>query len=609
MAVPLLFFCGSAGWGAGDDPFFLPGTDRRSGEEFFVVAYRELAGGNYGKSLKWLEKALARDPYLIEYYLLRGYCLSRLGDPKATLESLKLYLDVRDSDPSAEGFLRETEERAFLLEKYLSGGEGAAPRVSPILSLDSALGLRPFSTRGFKMPGRPCRAGNFMTLCDTAKETVTIYQRNRDSWKRVFFEKVGPAVRALPQGEGNFVLFLSDGTMKRITFELGQYVLSEGIRVTKGIVSDADLASGRLAVVADRTSRSVLFIDCLSGEVLSRWASGSVDFEPVSVAALGPLVAVADRGGNKVRVFNSTSGDSLRVHDMGAARGVEWLDSGRILALSEEGKLDMVPLEGEAVNLLDGFSQGWFLFRDGSDSVLLTDTKLYRAARVTPTFGNGFLTLSSPRFLDIDGDVPLLSVEARILHPLGVARDGQEALFRGVWGGEVLDIRAVRRSHPLTSRVVRIPSEEIRDVIPGTELPHGAGVLLVDVKDFPRAISTLISLGYMALSNGVPVYFLADREVPSLEEVRLGELSGGGVLLSDEGIAHLRPSEAWTLYLQAEPGIALPGDPGDGGLFISGRVGTLEMRARIPLWTALLPVEERSGLTSADIYSGNAEGN
>lgn len=614
MVVPFLFLCCSAGWGAGDDPFFLPGTDRRSGEEFFVAAYRELAEGRYRKALDWLEKALARDPYLIEYYLLRGYCLSHLGDPQETLESLRLYLDVRDSDPSAEGFLRETERRAFLLEKYLSGGDDSVPHVSPVLSLDSALGLSPLSTRGFRMPGHPCRIGNFMTFCDTAKETLKIYRRKEgngkeESWKRVFSEKVGPVVRALPLGKGEFVLFLADGMMKRISFELGEYVLSEGLRVTEGIISDADLASGHLAVVADRTSRSILFVDCLTGEVRSSWAPGPDDFEPVSVAVLGPLVAVADRGGNKVRVFDSVSGENIRVHEMGAVRGVAWLDSGRLIAVSEEGKLEMVLLEGGAVNLFDEFPQAWFLFRDGSNSVVLTDTKLYRAVRVTPTFERGFLTLSSPVFLDIDGDVPFLSVEARVLQPLGVAREEQEAVIRGVWGGEVLDIRALHRTQGLTSRVVRIPSEEVREVFPGTELPQGTDILLVDVKDFPRDAPSLVTLGYLALANGFPVYFLADREVPTLEEVRLGELSGGGILLSTEGIAHLRPAEMWDLYLQAEPGIALPGDPEDGGLFVRGRIGTLEMEARIPLWTALLPIEERPGVTSADIYGENVEDN
>jgi hypothetical protein len=302
-----------------------------------------------------------------------------------------------------------------------------------------------------------------------------------------------------------------------------------------------------------------------------------------------------------VRIFNSVSGDSVRGHDMNTVRGVEWLDSGHVLAVSEEGKLDVVLLDGEARTLVEGFPQAWFLFRDGPHSVVLSDTKLSRALRVTPTFDKGFMALYSPLFLDIDGDVPLLSVQARVLHPLGIARESTEAVFSGAWAREVLDIRAVPGSLPMTGRVVRIPSEEVREVTPGTELPQGTYSLLVDVKEFPRSNSSIATLGDLALANGFPVYFLADREVPTLEEIRLTELSGGAVLFSDEGIAHLPSPEIWTLYLQAEPGIALPGDPEDGGLFIRGRVGTLSMRARIPLWTALLPREERLGTTSADI--------
>jgi hypothetical protein len=156
--------------------------------------------------------------------------------------------------------------------------------------------------------------------------------------------------------------------------------------------------------------------------------------------------------------------------------------------------------------------------------------------------------------------------------------------------------------------VVRVPSEEYPQVTAGRELPYGAGVLLVDLeaargKGVRPDARTLAAL---ALMNGLPVYFLAGEEVPTVEEVRAAELTGGGLLWRDEGVARLEPARTWDLYMQALPGIALPGDPEDGGLYVRGSQGRLEMETRVPLWTALLPVEVLKGMTSADLYGAES---
>ncbi len=612
IAVPI--FCPVAPVGAvAEEGLFLPKTDRRTGEEFFVTAYRAMAEGHYAGALEWLEKAIDRDPYLIEYYLLRGYCLSHLGDVEGTLESLRLYLDVRKNDPLADGLKRQIERASFVLERYLAAGNSVEPRVGPVCPLDESLELRALSLRGMTMPGQPFVGQGYMTLCDTGRGRIRIYRREAGRWGRVFAGRTGPAVKAFPMEKDLFVVFFADGTMSHAEWKGGKLEFSPVRRVTEGRIADADLASSAVAVVADRILRKVLFVDCTNGEILSRWDPGYEGFEPVSVAALGTQIAVADRCGDKVRVFDAFSGDLLRVHDMKGVRAVAWLNSAQVLAVSEEGKLDLIPMGGVSRTLLKAFPEAWFLFRDGRNGVVLTDTRLYRSVRVRSGFDKGFLTLKEPVFLDLEGDMPMLSVKGAVLHPFRSEDESEDEakapVFRGVWGGELLDVKAVPLHPGKVSRVVRVPSEEYPTVKAGEELPYGAEVLLVDLEacrneGVPTRWQTL---GTLALMNGIPVYLLVGEEIPTMEEVRLAELTGGDVLFRDEGAVHLSPARFWELYLQASPGIALPGDPEDGGLYVRGNLEKLEMDDRLPIWTALLPVEVLEGVTSTDLYGVTQE--
>lgn len=609
LVVPM-FCCPVAMAPAADEGFVLPRTDRRTGEEFFVAAYRSMTEGHYAQSLSWLEEAMARDPYLIEYYLLRGYCLSHLGDLEGALESLGLYLGVRKNDPLADGLRQELEELTFVMEHYLAAGNEVPPQLGAVGPLDEALGLRPLSLPGMGMPGRPYVNRNLMTFTDRDTGMVRIYRFEKGEWLRVYEGEAGPVIRVLPLRENDFALFFADGTMTRGVLGPRGLELEEKKRISDGRICDADLASGRIAVVADRVAREILFVDCQEGKVLSRWCPDAPGFEPVSLAVLGPLVAVADRGGHTVRVFDAFSGELLRVHDMQGVRAVAWLDSGHLLAVSEEGGLDLVPLGSSARPLTKSFPEAWFLFRDRRGEVVLTDTRLYRSLRVTPGFDRGFLALREPVFLELQEETPLLSVRGVIIHPFGVGEEAEAPLFQGVWGGELLDVKGVPVSSGPTVRVVRVPSEEYPRIKAGEELPYETGILLVDMEACRQRgteidLRTLVTL---ALVNGLPVYFLAGDEMPTLEEVRVAELTGGDILFRDEGLVHLEPARTWDLYLQAMPGIALPGDPEDGGLYVRGNLGSLEMENRLPLWTALLPVEVLQGTTSADLYGTKESG-
>lgn len=585
-AVMLMVFAA----GAVAQPLLLPrAADRTKGEALFASAYRDVLQGRIPEAMETLDEALRWDPYLVEYYLLKGYCRYLLGDYDKAVELLRLYLEVRPRDAFAVGFLEQIESRMSLLETVLQDGVGLSLSVGSPGFFPDRMGISAFSIDRFRIPGRPAGFGNLLALCDRSEEKAWLFEYNEaeGEWKRFYAGEAGGAVvRILPVEKDRTFFVYDDGSILRA------YVSKEGIHErqrgqTKAAdPSDAVYAGGGILVVADRIGRQILYVDAESLDVTGRWRSGEDSFEPVALAALGRFLAVADRSGG-IFVLDLETRELLReVSIPGPVRAVEWLNSSNLLALVEGGDLyHLKPASGEpSKQVATIFPEAWFLFSIDRD-VVIADTRLYRCSTVTGHASRGTLVLREPKPVD-SGDGSLFEVTARVLRPLGAGKQG-DFLFQGVLGGYRIDIDGTLLDEndegdlPLVPKLpVKAPLWELEDL---SDLPEAC---VIDASQAPRGESWLNKLGGFALSQGLTIHVLAEGALPTSQLLRLAELTGGEIVLSGENTGILERPEKWILSLRVSDQLLMPGNgEWGGGLFLIGRSGSLSMEDRFPLWS------------------------
>ncbi len=574
---------------ASEPRIFLPTAEHMYGEAIFASAYQKALEGKVGNALEELEETLRYDPYLVSYYLLRGYCFSLLGDYAETRRNLELYLEVKPDDPFAIGFLKEIEDRSVYLEKSLSSGISSSTKMSGPGNFRDKFDLDIFWGSSFSMPGRPSLMGNILTLCDTMNQKVWVYKKNEKGWSRYYSGKAGgQIVRALPTGGDSLVLVFSDGTFLRGSFN--RKVFSEILRgnTQARSISDASFAGAGRIVLAERIMGRIFVVNISDGKTLYSWHPSSSGFEPVSLASLGPLLAVADRMGNRVFILDIQKGKEITNFNItGHPRSVEWLNSEKLLVLTEERELFELSLKDERSSRIGGaFPEAWFLFSNGQGEVLVTDTRLYRCSNIITKAEKGFLALKYPRPVSAKrGNRQNWIVEARLIHPLGRPSGTDERIFQGILGGNLIDVvetEITYDSAPIEKPSLPDPADE--------EFIRGPAVqLLLDPGNIPQDLASLTLFGGYALSNGIVIHLLADKVIPDLYQLRLSEATGGRMILSRDQIPDLRPCLSLNFRIAFKPSLELPGNPKASGLFITGRFANTVMEGRIPFWNGFLP--------------------
>jgi hypothetical protein len=195
------------------------------------------------------------------------------------------------------------------------------------------------------------------------------------------------------------------------------------------------------------------------------------------------------------------------------------------------------------------------------------------------------------------GNGSLFEVTARVLRPLGAGKQG-DFLFQGVLGGYRIDIDGTLLDEndegdlPLVPKLpVKAPLWELEDL---SDLPEAC---VIDASQAPRGESWLSRLGGFALSQGLTIHVLAERALPTSQLLRLAELTGGEIVLSDENPGTLERPEKWVLSLRVSDQLLMPGGGAwGGGLFLIGRSGSLSMEDRFPLWSVFArPVQLPEG--------------
>lgn len=592
VAAGLVFLAGPA---APQQPLLLPpAADRARGEALFVEAYEKVLQGKVNGAMKDLDEALKWDPYLVEYYLLKGYCWYLLGDYEKATELLGHYLEVRPEDVFALGFLEQVENRKSMLEEVLGQGVDLYVSTGSTEYFPGSMGISVFSVGRLRMPGRPSLMGELLALCDTAREKAWLFGPAGEKGERGLIYSGptgGPVVRVLPVERERVFFVYSDGSILRAY--ISEKGISERARGETGAasVSDAVYAAGDCLVLADRIEGEILFVDAETLETTGRWSPETGGFEPVALASWGPFLAAADRRNGVVRVLDlKTSRELEAIALSGPVRAVEWVNSANLLALVEGGMLyHLRPATGkppEAVAEL--FPEAWFMFSSGQ-GVTVADTALYRSAGIRGHAEGGTLVLANPKPVDSHGD-GRFELYARVLMPLGA--DGrEEILFQGVLGGRPIEIQAALPPEEdiLNRPIDTLPFVPVEKAL--WELEDLSGLSEVYVLEAAGAledVSWLSRLGSFALSQGLTINILAEKEVPSTMQVRLAELTGGNIFLSSANAGFFGKPVKWRLSVRVSDQVVLPGGGTEGGLFIMGRSGSMNVEDRFPLWSVFL---------------------
>ena len=121
LAGFLLLSFGAASWGEG-----LPEAQRGEAERYLFLAYDLFVRERYWESLDALEQALMRNTYLVDYYLLRGIVLRRLGLLSEATVALDHYLEVRPREEIPRRMGASFRQEMTSMEKLLRGVAGAS---------------------------------------------------------------------------------------------------------------------------------------------------------------------------------------------------------------------------------------------------------------------------------------------------------------------------------------------------------------------------------------------------------------------------------------------------------------------------------------------------
>lgn len=576
--------------GYAQEPIRLPEAQRMYGFAAFVSAYQHAMGGEIEKALNKLERAIKLDPYMVDYYLLKGYCLYTLGKYEEAAKNLGFYLEVRDKDTFARSFMEDIRKKERYVREALAKGVQINEIIlSDIFNIWTKLGISPIRKFFPYMPTKPASLGDELVFADEIKGKLYIYRKDLETlkWKKLYSGSVGEGiVRVLPIGDMEYVLCFRDGRIKKVKLDKKKVKDVYVKDLPAGALSDAVYVGENIMAVSDFVLGKIYFLDVSSGEELFSWKpEGGLGFEPVSLDSYGPLLAIADRRSGCIYLFNAKEKKKVKRFSISCKpRSVAFLSSSEIAVLAESGALYSVPVgDGRQVRKIadKAFPEAWFLFRlDGK--VFITDTRLFRGAWLKPVVSEGYLVLKNP-----SRNQDYWEFDAKMLSPFCEC-NRDEVILEGVIEGSFAEISIVNKENkgkPMLFRGGRMRLDDKNLELLGQKGED----LVIESKALPGDLPGLIRLGCFALANGIRFFILMEDELPGVYQVRLAELTGGRLLFSKkevDGIVYCRSD--LTLKVSPSDLPSVPGMGDDSGLLILGRFGPTKVEGRLPFWSTFL---------------------
>lgn len=590
VIVSLLFLilCFDLSTGYAEERLKLPEAQRMYGFAAFVSAYRYALEDKIDEALEKLEVAIKWDPYLVEYYLLKAFCMYNLGRFDEAVTNLNFYLEVRNKDFFAKSFLEDVREKKVYVKNAITKGVPVDQvLLSNSFALWEELGVSPLDRFIPYMPGRPVCSGENLFFTDQIRGKLYIYQKDDDKekWEKKEVFDVGKGIlKAIPLGAQELALLFDTGLLKLTRWNKDKGKLEETHEVDLDLSSPSDGVSigGGIIGVAERIEGRVSFIRAATGENIYSWSPPDVkNFKPVSLAVHGPILAVGDTSSMRVYLFDLVDRKVIREFSFEAPpRAVELFNSSEGAVLTEDGSLYIISAIKDQAELLAKkiFPEAWFLF-NMEGKVYATDTRLFKGSSLKLIAKKGYLVMRAP-----SREGSFWKVEARVVIPFGKV-ELENVILQGVIEGQLAEVEVLEKTAPPES-VVRIEAPLSLEDKELQLVASRASVLAIRGSALPKDTASLIRLGNFALAKGIKIFILPDNAIPEVEKVRLAEITGGGLLMDEEsnmlkgGVMKLKISSAST------PNV--PGSRDDSGLLVLGRIGPTTVEGRIPFWSSFI---------------------
>ncbi|MDR1621946.1 MAG: hypothetical protein LBS00_06200 [Synergistaceae bacterium] len=618
-----VFFIVSAASGAD-----LPRAQLDEAERYFTEAYMRFLDRDYWGTSDYLDRALKANTYLVDYYLMKGLTSNRTGDYGGGREALSYYLEVRPMDFTAPRILSYAIAQQRELRRVL-GTSALSTRwqVSRTdLQNEFELGMfRPFSVRGM---GKADAWGSSLCIADTLGNRVDFYKTHMEKTKSVSVES--PAATLL-MGDDSFYVVTTSGDVYSF---MEAEVLSLDFRGSfDNTVADAvPFSSGEFAI-ADPVARETAFYSRVTFTKTGSWSppeDGPLEgnplegrknflFEPVALAAYGPWLAVADRGGGKIFFLNAVNGRDFFSVEIPCPRDVAWSAIGELFVVNEDGGLFRVQVDfrdrktESTDSIAGGIENGWALFPSPGGDLYCLDisaSKLWKAMSIPDVNASlGFLSISRPKVTREENKESFV-LEADLMSPFVTYSKIATPVVHTVWNDKTIPSFAVREE-ALGKRKMKIlvfqrpaPVGTIHPALDSMVVENGTDIQIALPAIWSAQMRTLTNvvvdssiifsqdeldaLTLFCLNNGVELDVWA-RSIPTVEMVRAAALSGGKVLFSLVNTPDLTPSRSkMQIRIPLPQELSSSGYPSRSMLTVYLDVGLMHTKDWIPLWPDML---------------------
>jgi hypothetical protein len=603
-----MFFIGAA-FGAD-----LPRAQLDESERFFTEAYLRFLNRDYWGTSDYLDRALKANTYLVDYYLMKGLTMNRTGDYGAGREALAYYLEVRPMDFTAPRILSYAIGQQRELRRVL-GTSALSARwqiTRPDFQNEFGLGtFRPLSVSGM---GKADAWGSALCISDTLGDRVDFYTTGTPGIKSISVES--PAV-TLPMGDDSFYVVTVSGDVH--SFIAGDTLSLDFRGSFDNTVADAVSFSASEFAIADPVARETAFYSRTTFSKTGSWSPPEDEFlfEPVGLAAYGPWLAVADRGGGRVFFLNVVNGRDFFSVDIPRPRDVAWSAIGELFVINEDGDIFRVLVDfrdrrTESADLLErGLENGWALFPSSRGDLYCLDisaSKLWKAVSVPDVNASlGFLSIARPS-VSREENKESFVLEADLMSPFVTYSKIATLVVHAVWNNKTIPSFAERREgtgkmealvfhrpapvgtiHPGLDSVVAENGTDIQIALPSiwsTQRRTLTNIVVDSSIIFSQ--DELDALTLFCLNNGVELDLWA-RSIPAVEMVRAAALSGGKVLFSLASAPDLTaPDSKIQIRIPLPQELSSSGYPSRSMLTIYLDVGLMHTKDWVPLWPDML---------------------
>jgi hypothetical protein len=384
-------------------------------------------------------------------------------------------------------------------------------------------------------------------------------------------------------------------------------------------VDAVSLSAGGFAVV-DPVARETAFYSYSTFSKTGSWSPPENErslFEPVAVAAYGPWLAVADRGGDKVFFLNAMNGDFFSV-EIFRPRDVVWSMIGELFVINEDGDLFRVLVDfrdqrTESVDLMESdVENGWTLFSSPAGDLYCLDisaSKLWKAVSIPDINASlGFLSVARPTVVYEENKESFI-LEADLMSLFTTYSKIATPVVHSVWNNKTIPSFAVWQEaearkteftvfhrpapagtiHPALNAIAAENGTDIQIALPALWSAQRKTLtnIIVD-SSLIFSQDELSALTLFCLNNGIRLDVWA-RSVPAVEGVRAAALTGGKVLFSLANTPDLTPSSS-----KIQIRIPLPyelfssGYPSRSMLTVYLDLGLMQTKDWVPLWPDML---------------------